>query len=94
VALPLAQMWHKRGEGTLSPACKSILFLSCSGDGRYFLLGLRQALLLGPVRTWRIIFGCRRPKVGSMLPLVVLDQRKSSLAREDRLLAPASGLGR
>jgi hypothetical protein len=94
VAQPLAQMWHRRGEGTLSPACKCILFLSCLGDRRYFILRLCQALLLGPVRTWRIVFGCHCPEVGSMLPLVVLDQRKSSLAREDRPLAPASGLGR
>jgi hypothetical protein len=49
-----------------------------------------QALLPGPVRSWRIFFGCRRPKVGSMLPLAVLDQRKSTLVREDRPLAPAS----
>jgi hypothetical protein len=78
----------------LSPGYKSIRFLSCLEDGRYFLLRLNQASLPGPVRPWRIFFGCCRPKVGSMFPLVVLDQRKSSLAREDRPLAPASGQGR
>jgi hypothetical protein len=94
VAQPLPQMLHRRGEGTLSPACKSILFSSCLGDGRYFLLRLCRALLLGPLLMWHIVIGCRRPEVGSMLPLVVLDQRMPSLACEDRPLAPASGLGR
>jgi hypothetical protein len=50
--------------------------------------------LTGLVWLWRIFFGCRRPEVGSILPLVVFDQIKSSLARKDRPLAPASGRGR
>jgi hypothetical protein len=72
----------------LFPACISILFLLYLGEGKHFLLLLRQVLLTRLEQSWRIFFGYYRPKVGSMLRLVVFAQRRFSLAHEIRPLTP------